>query len=600
MTNYDIVPAHLAIRAMRANGFKGTDHAVAELIDNSIQAGQQNGNTTTNVEVICIESPEIIGDRTYQRISEIAILDDAGGMSSDLLRSALMFGQGSNLVAENQKGMGKFGMGLPNASISQCLLVEVYSWKNGSCFFTKLDVNAVLAGGVKEVPEPTEVEIPEKYKKMSQLTGTNGGTLVVWKNLDQTNWSKSQTFFKNSEFVVGRMYRHFIEKNTAIIKFRAFSSDAIGNIEKINEVQVRPNDPLMLMTGTSAPDEYATSQAFEEHGRPNTLDIPLGDGTVSIVTIKYSVAKISTRKVLNGIVAGNLPIGKYVARNLGVSIVRAGRELDLNTSWVKPGDPLERWWGVEISFEPELDKIFGVTNTKQAATNLYRANISEDAKNLDMKDADLEIQMQESNDIKRFTYKISQTIETRLASLRSQLTKQNSSEENKARRARIAEERASRASDLRLQQGFESGGDRDRKAAGTEKRTQVIEKFLGENGAQAADAKELASAMVRDDIRYHYVEARLSSGAIFEFTQEAGEYLVKLNNRHPVFNQLIELLKNNNTEDTPAYVGLKMLINAWVRMEDEAADGSVLLEALEDTRIKWGTMARDFMRGMNE
>ena len=55
---------------------------------------------------------------------------------------------------------------------------------------------------------------------------------------------------------------------------------------------------------------------------------------------------------MNGIKAGNLPHGKYAARNVGVSIVRADRELELNTSWVNPGDLRERWWGVELSFEP--------------------------------------------------------------------------------------------------------------------------------------------------------------------------------------------------------------------------------------------------------
>src|SRR3546814_3461090 len=58
--------------------------------------------------------------------------------------------------------------------------------------------------------------------------------------------------------------------------------------------------------------------------------------------------------------------------NLGLSIVRADRELDLVDSWVNSYDPVERWWGVEVDFPADLDEIFGVTNNKQAATHFAR------------------------------------------------------------------------------------------------------------------------------------------------------------------------------------------------------------------------------------
>ncbi|MBK8394589.1 MAG: hypothetical protein IPL26_04990 [Leptospiraceae bacterium] len=42
MERHDIVPVHLAVQAMRDNGYRNTAYAVAELIDNSIQASAQN------------------------------------------------------------------------------------------------------------------------------------------------------------------------------------------------------------------------------------------------------------------------------------------------------------------------------------------------------------------------------------------------------------------------------------------------------------------------------------------------------------------------------------------------------------------------------
>ena len=65
---------------------------------------------------------------------------------------------------------------------------------------------------------------------------------------------------------------------------------------------------------------------------------------------------------------GAKPYGKHAAKNVGVSIVREGRELDLDTGWTNSYDPTERWWGVEVEFPSTLDEIFGVTNNKQSAT----------------------------------------------------------------------------------------------------------------------------------------------------------------------------------------------------------------------------------------
>ena len=36
---FDIVPTHLAVQAMRDNGYKNAAYAIAELMDNAIQAG---------------------------------------------------------------------------------------------------------------------------------------------------------------------------------------------------------------------------------------------------------------------------------------------------------------------------------------------------------------------------------------------------------------------------------------------------------------------------------------------------------------------------------------------------------------------------------
>lgn len=49
-----------------------------------------------------------------------------------------------------------------------------------------------------------------------------------------------------------------------------------------------------------------------------------------------------------------------------------------------------------------------------------------------------------------------------------------------------------------------------------------------------------------------------------------------------------------NVPESPALKGLKLLLTAWARMEDEAT-GDRKIE-LDDTRAEWGRIARDFLR----
>jgi anti-sigma regulatory factor (Ser/Thr protein kinase) len=94
-----IIPQHLSIKAFRDNGYKDAAHALAELIDNSIQAGDQT-KETTEVEVLCLDREEFINSRTRNRLFEIAVLDNACGMNAETLEKALQFGNGTRLDDE--------------------------------------------------------------------------------------------------------------------------------------------------------------------------------------------------------------------------------------------------------------------------------------------------------------------------------------------------------------------------------------------------------------------------------------------------------------------------------------------------------------------
>ena len=75
-----IAQASLIISTLRDAGYKNTSYAVAELVDNSIEAEAKNIN-------ICIESGEqLVNQTTSERIQKIAVFDDGVGMEKDSAR----------------------------------------------------------------------------------------------------------------------------------------------------------------------------------------------------------------------------------------------------------------------------------------------------------------------------------------------------------------------------------------------------------------------------------------------------------------------------------------------------------------------------------
>jgi hypothetical protein len=115
-SDYYIVRQDQFIKATRDSGYKGTDSAMSELIDNSIQAGA----TRVDIKMLSVEQEQVgPGRRAMPRVVEIGFADNGKGMDGELLRRAVRFGDSNRF--DDRSGLGRFGMGLPNASVSQCL-----------------------------------------------------------------------------------------------------------------------------------------------------------------------------------------------------------------------------------------------------------------------------------------------------------------------------------------------------------------------------------------------------------------------------------------------------------------------------------------------
>lgn len=369
--------------ALRSTGYKNIESAVSEIIDNSIEAEAKD------VFVIITDTVPPYSGKRY--VTEIAFLDNGIGMDEELIQSCLRIGYGTR---GERRGMGRFGVGLPQASLHVCPLVEVYSWQDGvdNCRMSYLDIYKIKNGEQKGFGEPPLTPLPEKYKEYikckifdKDYEFTKSGTLVVWKDCDNVSPKTVKPLFDRLEFAIGQKFRHLIkdgERNIHLIH---------STNEQYNR-KVMPNDPLFLMKPNLVLGNLSTPGMVCERDNENytePLFIPYTnekypDGVMTIpikyldrgtkeykeapVTIRFSVIRreFYDQTAIAGNV-GSTKMGQFAKRLEGISVVRAGREIDFGVFdyYTIDNQFVNRWWGCEISFDPVLDEIFGVSNNKQ-------------------------------------------------------------------------------------------------------------------------------------------------------------------------------------------------------------------------------------------
>jgi len=600
---FDIVPTHLAVQAMRDNGYKNAAYAIAELMDNAVQAG------ASVVELLCAERTGQVKERSRTRVEQIAVLDNGGGMDADTLRLAMQFGNGTRLESGKHDGIGRFGMGLPASSISQCTRVDVWTWQDGvdSALHTYLDLDEIKARRQSSVPRPAAQAVPALWRAAGGKWDATG-TLVVWSNLDRCTWSTARAIIDNSEFVVGRMYRKWLSDGRAQIRFTAFNLDTPGACEYMDAL---PNDPGYLMAHTSCPPPYDDTPMFEplqdDAGQIDTEKVFQVEfrGETHPVYVRFSLAKPEARNAPN---AGALPYGKHAKGNVGVSIMRAERELELDQSLLIQYDPRERWWGVELDFAPVLDDLFGVTNNKQSARNF--ADLAKNDLDVLLKTKTLNQALEElrsNEDPRGPLLAIINDINNHIVRMRGQIKDQTAGARTLAaastREGFAPEQEATARTRQRQEAGHTGLSDRDETLPQDTKRENT-EQTLRDIGLPTEMAHTLAANIVSDNLKYRFVPADLGSAAFFQVKNRGtGSIIIALNTQHPVYDSLIEVLEESTAGVSPedlrrrlngARDGLKTLLIAWARYEDELPEGP-RRQTAQNTRDDWGRVARDFL-----
>ena len=328
MKHFPIVAIQSFIEATRDTGYKSTGSAIAELVDNALEASAKRIDVT-------IEHQDN-GGATYN--PTIRVTDNGTGMTRAVLRLALQFGGSPRFGSRT--GTGRYGMGLPNGGLSQARRLEVFTWTNASQVWSShLDVDEIATNSMRAVPIP-------RIAQGSVHPRTRSGTIVVLSKCDRLDCDNTQTLQLNLLAEFGRIFRQAIRA---------------GRWIKVNGVLVRPFDPLFL-----APDGSLSGAKLYGPPLEYKLRVPAfvkSRVPVSIVSVRFSELPLQKWHRFSNEKKNDLGI----AKNAGVSIVRAGREIDYGWYFMgtKRKENYDDWWRCEVAFTPELDELFGVTHSKQ-------------------------------------------------------------------------------------------------------------------------------------------------------------------------------------------------------------------------------------------
>ena len=598
-----LFPGSFTIRALRDSRYHNTAYAIAELIDNSVEAH------APLVELLCMEEPQQVRARTRRLVSEIAVLDNGSGMEVGTLLEALKFGGGTRHNLD--RGIGKYGMGLPTSSMSQCKRVDVWTWRDGidSAWHSSIDAD-IIEQGDHRVPLPDqEMPIPETWRTAgsSEIFESRTGTLVVWSKLDKIQWRTANAIIQNTSREVGRIHRIYINEELHVIQAASFLKTQPFYRER--EMRFVANDPLYLMTHTSTPAPWNEEPMFTEWA---TKEYPVSvEGRELTIHVKYSIVKpeaLRTASVAR--LPGSEDYGRHARHNIGVSVVREDREIILEDAFLREGgsadNPQNRWWGCEVHFRRGCDELFGVDHNKQmvakftqAAKTLARDDRSRDAilDEMGLEDDVIHTIVGEIRDQTRAMMRaIRQMFEQR-----RKPTSGTRSPENKAVKTATDADRDAIAT------GSErpTGTDRDRDEIPPDKREAGLTRQFIDSGRSGEDAEQLAKMLVQEGLAYQFNPAQLDGYQMFNIRSNQGVLHINLNTDHPIYDLIRHLEDRLNTEideTDPAFqaiVALRLLLSSWARMEDQTESREERTR-IQDIAMSWGRQVDKVINQLRE
>lgn len=166
--------APILVESTRSIGYS-FEAAVADIIDNSISA------SATEVR-ICFSSRDP---------QWLCIEDNGWGMTPVELENAMRYGSQSSTDVRRKDDLGRFGLGLKMASLSQCRKVTVMTKKDGVTCAACWDLDYIIQQKNWSLQFYSEEELEDMLGYL-YLKLKDSGTVVTWERFDRLKQGASQ------------------------------------------------------------------------------------------------------------------------------------------------------------------------------------------------------------------------------------------------------------------------------------------------------------------------------------------------------------------------------------------------------------------------
>lgn len=325
------------VNSLRDLGYEAPE-AVADLVDNSIAANARNVDITI----------EFAGADSWIRIA-----DDGDGMNAGTITEAMRYGSHREYDDDD---LGRFGLGLKTASMSQCRRLTVASRPSKQIarvearqldldFVAERDAWDILILSADERP-------PEVVEPLRDHTGT----VVLWEDLDRILNYKNP----GSEWARQRLLllAETLDLHLGMV-FHRFLSGEVPRRRKlrmtINGTPIEPWDPF-------ARSEKATIELKAEELELNT---PTGSGIVRLEPFVLPPKDSFSSDVAHRRAAGP----DNWNRQQGFYIYRANRLIQ-SGGWsrMRTQDEHTKLARMALLFNPELDATLGINVAKMRVT----------------------------------------------------------------------------------------------------------------------------------------------------------------------------------------------------------------------------------------
>lgn len=323
--------ANVLMNSMRAMGYS-FEAAIADVIDNSV---------AVKANIIEIKFP-IDPTDCY-----VAICDNGVGMSRQKLIDAMRYG--TEIEGErSEEDLGRFGLGLKAASLSQCRKLTVASKKDGQIHAFMWDLDVVSDKKGWYMVECSDDQVAD-IKHLSFLDSYTSGTVVVWETFDLIEKSSGNVYAELNRL------QDVVADYLSLIFHRYLNRD-YGNkiIIKVNNYELKGLDPFL-----------------ENHKKTNIrrkIEIPVEDsaGVEKMVSVQPYVLPFQKdlseedKKLSGGIENYRSKQGFYIYRN--------ERLIIWGTWFGRPRDELTKYARVKVDIPNTLDDIWNIDIKKQSAT----------------------------------------------------------------------------------------------------------------------------------------------------------------------------------------------------------------------------------------